>query len=59
MFKSFEDALVAKYRESNPNAINDAKADAQQKTPIKRLINGTIKIFKQNGVYDLNGHKTK
>ena len=60
MFKAFEETLVAKYQESNPNGIDGVKTDSSQTKPIKRVVNGNVVIFNPDGtVYDLSGKRIK
>ncbi len=60
MYKSFEDALISKYNELNPSAIELVTSNNPTKKTIKRLIDGKILIYKpNNSIYDLNGSKIK
>lgn len=60
MYKSFEEALISKYKELCPDSIDDVKAESNQNKPIKRVVNGAVLIFNPDGtVYDLNGHRIK
>lgn len=60
MYKSFEDALIDKYKEENPTGINDVKTETQAKKPRKVTVNGMVLIFHPDGsVYDLSGRRIK
>lgn len=64
-FDCFESALMDKYgelkKEEKPDtAINAPEAEAQIKKPVKKVINGKVYVFTQDGsVYNLNGEQIK
>ena len=62
MFKAFEETLIAKYNELNPedDAIDDIKQDNVQSGSKKIIVNGAILIQTPNGsLYDISGKKIK
>lgn len=71
MFKSFEEALIDRYHElkpadtpdnptEEPDAVVSQTTEKQPKKTVKRIVNGTVLIFKPDGsVYDLKGNKIK
>ena len=61
MYKAFEEALIDKYKELNPDtSVTETKTDEKPKKAVKCLINGAIVIFASDGsVYNLNGERIK
>lgn len=60
MYKSFEEALIDKYREIEPTGMKDADVEQTPKETKKVNVNGVILIYNPDGtVYDLNGHRIK
>jgi hypothetical protein len=60
MFKAFEEALIAKYREMNPTLVNGVEAESKIKEPKKVIVNGVILIHNPDGsVYNTNGQRIK
>ena len=60
MYKSFEEALIDKYRELDPSGIDELKTEEKSQKPIKRVVNGAVLIFNPDGtVFDLQGRQVK
>lgn len=60
MFKAFEEALIAKYREMNPTSVYGVEAKSTAKGPKKVIVNGVTLIYNPDGsVYNLNGQRIK
>ena len=60
MFKSFEEALIDKYKELVPTAVEELNVSEKPKQPRKVLVNGAVLIFNPDGsVRDGSGRKIK
>ena len=60
MYKSFEEALIDKYRELDPTGVEELKTEEKPQKPIKRVVNGAVLIFNPDGtVFDLQGRQVK
>ena len=60
MYKAFEDALTAKYKDLAPTGMTGTTADGKSYNAVKKLVDGKVLILNPNGsVYDINGHLIK